>query len=59
MTREAALKLKRGDDLLVYGSVRKTTAEVDESGKWIEVQFRGYSLNVLVDDVVPIESRTK
>jgi hypothetical protein len=47
MTRRKAKTLKHGAPLWVRGYVRK----VSDCGKWIEVQFPSYSLDIPVRDV--------
>lgn len=47
MTMATARTLKKGDKLTVRGEVRK----IDETGKWVEVQFTGYSLDIPVKDI--------
>lgn len=53
MTVKQALSLKKGTKyirdykVLVRGHIR----EIDETGKWIQIQFSSYSLNIPVADV--------
>lgn len=47
MTAKTASKLKRGDMLLIKGTVRK----VHETGDWVEVQFPSYSLSIPVSEI--------
>lgn len=42
MTPAEAKELKRGDPVLVKGTVRG----IDPSGKWIDVQFVDYALDL-------------
>lgn len=47
MKPEVAKTAKRGDKIVVRGEVRK----VHPTGKWIEVQFPSYSLEIPVEDI--------
>jgi hypothetical protein len=47
MQPKKAKKLPYGATVWVRGTVRK----VDDTGKWIEVQFQSYSLDIPVRDV--------
>jgi hypothetical protein len=54
VTSKKAISLKRGDKLLIRGSVRK----IHESGKWIEVQFSNYSLDIPIKDILVDQSQS-
>ncbi len=47
MTENTAKKLERGAKVIVRGEVRS----VHSTGRWVEVQFATYSLNIPIKDV--------